>query len=770
MFFVVLFIYYFTRHYNTKSLKSIRMPDYMFALTRTPYLILDRAGNCVMASESALSFFQIEAENVNSFNITDLLEFKTEFKKPSVSKSDNTVFQYDVVCRRTQADCLINIVYIYDKYDEFIILVAHILDQSEKIKVQEKLIREKTQAEEASLAKSLFLAKMSHEIRTPMNAITGMSKLILREEVSPTVLNYAMNIKQASANLLAIINDVLDFSKIESGRMDIVARKYDLGSLLNDVISIIRMRLAEKSLLFIVNIDSCLPVLLEGDETRIRQILINLLSNAVKFTNSGHVGLTVTGKPSGEDYFELTFTVNDTGIGIKSENLSRLFTDFSQFDTRSPKAEGTGLGLSIARSLCQAMKGDIRVASEYGEGSTFTATVIQKVIDRSLVAAVDNIEDIRILIYETRPLYTRSLAKSVNNLGLPCSTATNRLAFLAEMKTHKFSHIFAASGLFEPNLLDDINTISPQASLVLMVDLGEPNNRANLPSLTMPLHSISIAHFLNQALDYWSEDEVFSQFTAPSARVLIVDDLPTNLTVTEGLLAPFQMKIDCCGSGQEALHLIRLKAYDLVLMDHMMPEMDGVEVTQKIRQLPGQQYQTLPIVALTANAVSGMREMFLENGFNDFLSKPIDISRLNEVVEKWLPRNKKVTGKKNPAHGQNHFDGRIDGLDTNLGLALTGGKIEEYRVLLEKFCRDAVHRLDLFRKVPDPDRLMDFAAEIQVLHTALANLGAASLAGDLDLLLSAAQRGNLAAIANNMEEFHEKLAALVEKIWAYLAI
>jgi CheY-like chemotaxis protein len=488
------------------------------------------------------------------------------------------------------------------------------------------------------------------------------------------------------------------------------------------------------------------------------------------------VALTVTGEPEPQTagHFEITFTVNDTGVGIKTENLARLFTDFSQFDSHAAKgAEGTGLGLSIARSLCQAMGGDITVSSQYGEGSTFTATVIQKVINSSPLAKVDYPEDKYILIYETKALYARSLAKSINSLGLPCSTATNHLAFLAELKSRKVSHIFVASGLFEPRLLEDVNTLAPQSSLVLMVDLGEPNNRPNLPSLTMPLHSIGIAHFLNQQFDYWEEpeDQESSKFTAPNACVLIVDDLSTNLTVTEGLLAPFKMNIDCCLSGQEAIRLAQEKAYDLILMDHMMPEMDGVEATKHIRSLPGPRFESLPIVALTANAISGMREMFLENGFNDFLSKPIDISRLNEVVEKWIPRSKKVTGAVQPSlEIKSLADCRIEGLDTKLGLSLTGGKIEEYRVLMEKFCRDAVHRLDLYRKVPEPDQLMYFNSESQILRTALANLGAVSLAESLDSLLASAQRGNLAAVALNIETFYDNLAVLVEKIWAYLAI
>ncbi|MDR1581030.1 MAG: response regulator, partial [Synergistaceae bacterium] len=318
------------------------------------------------------------------------------------------------------------------------------------------------------------------------------------------------------ANLLSIINDILDFSKIESGRMEIASREYWLRSLLNDVIDIVRIRLYEKNVKFVTNIDGTLPCRLEGDEIRVRQVLLNILSNAVKYTFNGSVSFGARGEARGGGEILMTFEVADTGIGIKEENLGRLFEDFVRFNSDTDKnIEGTGLGLAITKRLCLAMGGDVSVSSVFGEGSVFTATLLQKVKDSKTLVETDA------LIHHSHE--------------------------------------------------------TPDARI---------------------------------------------DFTAPEARVLIVDDIETNLKVVEGLLAPYEMKISVCGGGSEAVRMAREDIYDIIFMDHIMPEMNGIEAVAAIRSAPGEYFRTVPIIALTANAVSGMREMFLENGFNDFLSKP----------------------------------------------------------------------------------------------------------------------------------------------------
>gem|GEM_PF-3742686 len=391
------------------------------------------------------------------------------------------------------------------------------------------------QASIASRAKSIFLARMSHEIRTPMNAVIGMSELAQRNYGTPKGLDYLSGIKNAGASLLVIINDILDFSKIESGHQKLNIHSYEISSLINDALTITSVRLSQKSeapLELLVNIDPDIPASMIGDAARVKQILLNLLSNSVKYTEKGFVKLTLSGERLTENTIRLTMSVEDSGIGIKPEELPKLFDDFSRFDEKRNSAiEGTGLGLSIARSLCHAMKGDITVTSEYGKGSTFTATLIQTVADWM----------------------------SIGEVSVSQPTAT-------------------------------------------------------------------------------SETQVVS-FTAPDIDVLVADDSPINLMVAEGLLAPYKMRIFTCLNGREALELVQTRSFDLVFMDHMMPEMDGMEAVAAIRALGGH-FLELPIAALTANAVAGTREMFLANGFDDFLAKPIETADLDSLLQKWIPIEK----------------------------------------------------------------------------------------------------------------------------------
>jgi signal transduction histidine kinase/ActR/RegA family two-component response regulator len=509
-------------------------------------------------------------------------------------------------------------------------------------------------AESASRAKSDFLARMSHEIRTPMNAITGMSELILREAENPRVREYAAGVKQSSASLLHIVNDILDFSKIDSGRMEIIPGEYRLSSLIDDTAAMIRVRLMEKPVFFVTNVDSALPRSLVGDESRIRQILINLLNNAAKYTREGHIILSVEGEKTGQDTVTLVMEVSDTGIGIKAEDMDRLFMDFAQFDARRNRGvEGTGLGLPIARSLCRAMGGTITAESVYGTGSRFTVRLPQAIQDGGPAAVVENREAKGALVYETREVYGLSLQYTLHSLGVPCTFAPSREAFLealpagppAALSRGPWAFVFTA-----PFLLSQVKRALQDhkswAEIILINRFGKTVPYPGLPALTMPAGPVSVARILNHVEDPpEKEPGVFTaDFTVPDARVLIVDDLATNLRITKALLAPYKPRIDVCLSGAEALQLVRENRYDLILMDHMMPDMDGVETTRAIRDLEKEPRgrdgyaggKQIPVIALTANAVPGTKETFLRNGFSDYLSKPIEIDRLNEIIEKWL--------------------------------------------------------------------------------------------------------------------------------------
>jgi len=517
-----------------------------------------------------------------------------------------------------------------------------------------RLSAEKMRADEESKSKSSFLASMSHEIRTPMNAITGMTELLLRSNLTDEARLYAHDIKQASANLISIINDILDFSKIEAGKMKISHTKYFLSSLVNDTVNIIRTRLIGKPIRFFTNIDGNIPNSLIGDEVRLRQILLNLLSNSVKFSEKGNIGLSIVIDKQEDEKIWLKITVTDTGYGIKPDDKIKLFENFMQLDSKkNSNIEGTGLGLPITKHLCVAMGGHISVESEYGKGSAFTVVIPQEIDSKAPFAAVESPEKKKVLVYEGRSVYSNSVCWSLANMRVPYTLVTTADDLAEALRREEWFFIFSGYGLYSRikpvmDAGDFFNGKKPP--LALMGERGVDAYIPNVSFISQPVQALSIANILNDLTNSngYTESSVLSSvipFTAKNARLLVVDDIDTNLKVVEGLLAPYEAEIDTSLSGKQAVELVKQKEYDIVFMDHMMPEMDGIETTTAIRSLEGKRFKTMPIVALTANAVVGMREMFLEKGFSDFLSKPIEVTKFDELLDRWIPKEKKDFGK-----------------------------------------------------------------------------------------------------------------------------
>ena len=633
---------------------------------------------------------------------------------------------------------------------------------------------EKLRSEQENMSKSNFLARMSHEIRTPMNAISGMSELLLRENLTTAAREQVKSVKQASANLLAIINDILDFSKVASGKLEIVETPYLFSSLINDVISIIRMRLTEKPVLLTVYMDSTIPDSMIGDEVRIRQILLNVLSNAVKYTNEGSVSLIVEGKKTADNTFLLSIQVVDTGLGIREEDQERLFNDFTQLDRKNNKnVEGTGLGLAITRSFLKLMGGDIRVTSRYGEGSTFTITLPQRYEEYVSLARVEDPDTKAVLVYEARKVYAESICRTVENLGVPCILVTSHSQFLKELSEHYNSHVFISSFLYDSTkrIMQRIEGL--EATLVLLEEYGDRPADKDVISIAMPAHTISIANILNSVntgAGYHDSDDDNIRFIAPDARVLVVDDIVTNLKVTEGLLAPFQMIVDCAVSGQEAIELVQLNRYDLVLMDYMMPEMDGIEATGKIRAFAENDiyYKRLPIIAMTANAVSGMREMFMDNGMDDFISKPVETARFYSMLEKWIPKGKQEKYVESTVPVSKYFI-EIQGIDTKTGLAMTGGSRDNYLHILEVFRRDSVEKISQIRSCLEAGNIALFTTYVHALKSASASIGAMTLSETAKNLELAGTKGRRDYITEHIEAFLEELGSLAENISEYMA-
>ncbi|MBR3306532.1 MAG: EAL domain-containing protein [Lachnospiraceae bacterium] len=498
------------------------------------------------------------------------------------------------------------------------------------LRVTELARMEEQRARAASDAKSNFLANMSHEIRTPINAILGMNEMILRESKNKQILEYAGNIEGAGKTLISLINDILDFSKIESGSMEIVESEYDLSSVINDVVNMIQIKANEKGLDFRIRVNPDLPDNLYGDGMRFRQIMVNVLNNAVKYTKKGRVTMEVNGSPMGRDRMMLTVSVTDTGIGIKEEDISRLFLKFHRFDESiNRNIEGSGLGLAITYSLLQMMHGEISCTSIYGEGSTFTIKLPQRVV------------------------------KNV------------------------------AIGDFRQKMMDSAG----------------------------------------------SRTAYRESFRAPDARILVVDDTAVNHLVIKELLKLTQIQIDTAMSGRECLEMIQNTRYDLIFLDFRMPEMDGIETLHIMKCMDGHPNIETPVVALTANAVTGARERFLSEGFDEYMIKPVDGAKLEEMLVRFLPEDKVMishgAGEETeaaPEAEQEETDwlDELGDMDSAKGVA-NCGSAEGYRNVLRIYYDSIQKKSDEIEEYFDKNDWDNYTIQVHALKSSSRVIGATEL-------------------------------------------
>jgi len=495
-------------------------------------------------------------------------------------------------------------------------------------------------AELANRAKTEFLANMSHEIRTPMNAILGMTDLSLKNTTSQeTVRNNLSNIKSAGNQLLSIINDILDFSKIEAGAVEIVPEKYHIHSMINDIGNMIHVRIGDKRLAFLVDDDPDLPNELIGDETRVKQIIINLLTNAVKFTKEGHVIFSISAEKGEEEgTCKLKVSISDTGIGIHDEEIDTLFESFTQLDTRKNRSiEGTGLGLTIVKNLVELMGGEIWVESEYGVGSTFSFYIMQRVESYSSMPKLPRDENLKVAIFKFHETGARILCEKVKKLGADCEIIDD------PKDIGKYTHLF----FFIADFYKIVEAPCSGTKLFAVARGATDTEKIppNMEFLNMPLTSLVISRLLGGRTDELTDGENIvcdSTLRLQDARLLVVDDIDINLMIAEETLLSYGGEVDTADSGAKAIEMIKENNYDIVFMDHMMPELDGVDVTRIIRAMPEEKFKNLPIVALTANVVGDVRDLFLESGMNDFLSKPLEHHEIERVLLEWLPAEKKI--------------------------------------------------------------------------------------------------------------------------------
>ena len=515
-------------------------------------------------------------------------------------------------------------------------------------KIKDEAERMKAEAMDAYVAKDMFLINMSHEIRTPMNAIVGTVDLLLDRDVNEHVSDSIYNILNSCNALLSITDELMDLSRSENGEIELFVSTYDLSDLLMEVINMMTVRLTESNLSFFVEINNKIPRFLYGDASKLRQVFVNLLNNAVKFTKSGKIVLRVDYRLMNSDSIELITDVEDTGIGIRKEDMGRLFKRKNDETGEDATAvDGTGIGLAICKEIVDEMNGQISVRSEFQNGSVFTFRIPQRFTSMDTVAYVPETGEHRILVFEKDMEYAMHVKKILDDLGISCDVAKNPHDMELLMNINRYSRIFIANERFEEcesflnkRLVDD--------NIVAFLNIDD-NVRIEKATtiLTRPIHALNIAALLkNETNTYVREITRKGGFECPNATILVVDDNYTNLNVASAIISKYNANVITALSGKDCLRLLKENDVDMIFLDYMMPEMNGIDTLEHIRRIPGSKYVALPVIALTANVVSGAREMFLEAGFDDFLAKPISIDKMEKVIRKYLP--KELIVPKNP--------------------------------------------------------------------------------------------------------------------------
>lgn len=503
-----------------------------------------------------------------------------------------------------------------------------------------------------------FLANVSHEIRTPINTICGVSEIMLKNNVPIEMKEDVLNIQSAGRNLMSVVGDILDYSELQEGEFELIEENYNITSTIYDIINMSMAKKSEKGLELIVDCDATMPAILIGDEQKIRRVIMNLVNNAIEFTNEGCVTLRFGYRK--EDYgINLIITVADTGIGMGKESVEKLFKKFSQVDMgRTRKKGGVGLGLAIAQALVNKMGGFITVKSELGKGSEFSIIIPQKVYKERPIIEFPEKNAVNAAVYinmdqlkhgVVRQQYGEMLSHVIEQLHVRCHVCRNLQELKRWEKREGFNHIFISYMEYQEDPIY-FDRLASRNNVYIILDHFDDAKIQNkhLNKIYKPFFVLSIVSALKSVsqseLQTQNEEvEIDNQeLYAPDAKVLIIDDNRMNIRVVEGLMKVYGVQVSYALSGQEGIEKLEEDQYDLVFLDHMMPGMDGVETFHQIRRKQDVYFKEVPIVALTANAIAGAREKFLKEGFNDFLSKPVESSVLQRSLKKYIPKEKQL--------------------------------------------------------------------------------------------------------------------------------
>ena len=613
---------------------------------------------------------------------------------------------------------VIYLVYRYKSSQESMLEMIHALKKSER-------------------EKDDFLANVSHEIRTPINTICGISEIMLKNDVPAEMKEDMLNIQSAGRNLMSVVGDILDYSELQEGEFEILQENYYISSTIYDVINMTMAKKSEKKLELIVDCATDMPSVLIGDEQKIRRVIMNLVNNAIEFTSEGCVCIHFDYRK--EEYgINLIITVKDTGIGMSKESVENLFKKFSQADMgRTRKKGGIGLGLAIAQTIVNRMGGFITVKSELGKGSEFKIVIPQSVYDEAPVVEVPHKEEINGAVYinmeqfrynEIRDEYGENIQNLVQQLKIKCQICRNLQELKRWDKREEFNQIFMSIIEYQEDPVY-FDSLAKHRNVHVVLDHYDDSKvqNKNINKIYKPFFALSISAALKHSMaqNGTKVAEVEShQMYAPEAHVLVIDDNRMNIRVVEGLLKTYGIKVSYALSGQEGIDMLASKAYDLILLDHMMPGMDGVETFHNIRKRADLYYKEIPIIALTANAIAGAREMFIKEGFNDFIAKPVESSVLQRTLKRHLPEGKMTTVDQVEENESEELV--IGDLDISKGIMYCGSE-ENYLEILASQRDSGNNILEQADSLYEKEDWKNYVIVVHGIKSAMMSIGAVKL-------------------------------------------
>lgn len=666
--------------------------------------------------------------------------------------------------------------------------------------------------EEANRRTEDFLANVSHELRTPINAVTGITAVMIKNETDEEKKSKILSIQQAGYRLFDQIEDILDYTETDTGRLMVSENEYILSSVINDIIVSRRMSNKDDAPELIFDIDAGIPSVLLGDEKKIKKILKHLIDNGIKFTKKG--GVYVRVYTIQKEYgVNLCIQVRDTGIGISEEELGRIKDKFYQSSGgRNRKAGGLGLGLSIVCGMVSAMEGFIQIESTVDIGTTVSVSIPQKVANEAPSLAVDKRDELCLACYlraekykvpEVRSFYDQMISHLVGGLGITLYRIYNSEEMKRFMSMYKITHLFLGKEEYEENK-SYIESIDHNMRVVVISDDdGILPQGSSVTLIKKPFYALPVVNILNSGANGEGSREGESMI-CPGLKVLVVDDEPMNLMVTRGILKDYQMDVSTAESGRKAISMCGKEDYDLILLDHMMPEMDGIETLKEIRKLNRKTSKECIIIAFTANAVSGARDMFLQEGFDEFISKPVELMELERVLKKSLPKssykyvdkNKKAdiiaetvekhTEQEDSEPGNSVKDELVQdnsvqdnsmmvqlekaGINTNSGISYCNRDKDFYIELLTSFVDGANSKESELGNFFEKKDMKNYGIVVHALKSTAKMIGADSLSDNAKQAEAAAKADNLEYITAHHEELMMQYGNIVTSICDALGI